>query len=182
MGSLKVWDGTAWQTASGSSGSNETWVGPSAPPYPVTLGDLWYDTDEPSPVLPGTELAYNQITNNVTINTTNPAGSNLIIEGTTRSYDGSPIIVEFYAGAINVSAGAQPVLNLWDGSTDLGYIIFSTASPYQAVYGRRRLTPTVGTHNYRAAGWLNAGTSAVLVAGPGTINQWAPAFIRVTKA
>lgn len=49
-GALKVWDGTQWQTASATGANQSVFVGPSAPPGPPRSGDLWFDTDEPSPL------------------------------------------------------------------------------------------------------------------------------------
>jgi hypothetical protein len=158
-------------------------------------GDLWLDSNNvrwmcTTGGTPGTwanmnigeELAYNQITANVTITANSTAGANLIVEGTSRTYDGSPVLVEFFSGAIQPGT-AQPVFNLWDASTDLGYVAFGGATPYQALYVRRRITPTPGTHNYRIGGWLNAGTgSSLVIAGAGGQNVWCPSFVRVTRA
>lgn len=49
MTTMKVFDGSTWQTASLPAGTNATtYVGPEAPPGPFKVGDLWYDTDDVS--------------------------------------------------------------------------------------------------------------------------------------
>lgn len=48
MGSIKIWDGSAWQvTAGAGGGSATTYVGTEAPPGTPTTGDMWFDTDDP---------------------------------------------------------------------------------------------------------------------------------------
>lgn len=171
----RYWDGTKW------SDQTDVWVGTGAPTGTPTVGDLWYDTDDAAPLAPGTELAYNQITASVTIASTAPASPTLVIEGTSRTYDGSPVMVEVFTGGIVAGSGQQVVINLWDGATDLGYIGSWIGMPLTTVCLKKRITPTAGTHNLRVVGWLTSGTSTV-TAGPGGSNQWTPAYIRVTRA
>jgi hypothetical protein len=136
----------------------------------------------------GTELAYNQITASANITGTTAAGANLLIEGTTRSYDGNPIIVELYTFAVQApnAANVGAYISLWDGGTDIGYLadVFngSAVSVCMPVYARRRLVPSVGTHNYRITGWIQGGAASVLFAGPGGAASFPPAYIRVTRA
>jgi hypothetical protein len=212
VGALSIWDGTAWQIVSqqGPSGGNAMWVGPSAPPGTPATGDEWFDTDETNATLvlplsvanggtgaanaagartnlamPGEELAYNEITTSATTTATTAAAATLVIEGTTRSYDGSAVIVEFYTSLLYSPgvAGAWTVANLWDGNTDLGQFGQVGGGSANAVgspcYSRRRITPTVGTHNYRIKAWVvSSGTGTVAATGP----SYVPAFIRVTRA
>lgn len=188
MGAMKVWDGSAWQTVAPFSERASCYVGPDVPAGAAYAGDLWWDTDDPTIAYPGAELAYNQITANVTLSSNSAASANLTIEGTSRTYDGSPVMIEFSAAVVACAnaAGAAAILNLWDGSTDLGVISEvwngnGTLAFGVTVNGKRRLTPTVGTHNYRIMGWSNIGSS-VLYAGPGGAGGGQlPAFIRVTR-
>lgn len=134
----------------------------------------------------GEELAYNQITATVNITATSQASPNLVIEGTTRTYDGSPIIVEFNAHTVTAAgAGAQLYFSFWDGATDLGYAsgTFCTAGTQlnMPVSVKRRITPTPGSHTYRVFGIATVGSGST-TAGPGGVAQWNPAFIRVTRA
>lgn len=184
MGAMKVWDGSAWQTVAPFSERASCFVGPDAPVGAAYAGDLWWDTDDPTIAYPGAELAYNQITAGVSVTATSAASGNLIIEGTTRSYDGSPVIVEINGIGTNPSvANGYLAINLFDGATDLGYLtmVMGQGQTNASLFARRRLTPTVGTHNYRAIGWIaGAGTGSV-AAGAGGPGAWTPAFIRVTR-
>lgn len=136
----------------------------------------------------GEELAYNQITASVTLASNTVASPNLVIEGTTRSYDGGMLMIEVSAiVGCSTSAGAASFLQLWDGSTDLGAIceVYNGASTVNygvTVLGKRRLTPTVGTHNYRIQGWSNIGVGNVYTSPGGAGLNQMPAFIRVTRA
>jgi hypothetical protein len=216
-GALMIWDGSAWQVVSqqGPAGNNSLWVGPSAPPGTPVTGDEWFDTDEPSTgltlplsvanggtgaasapaartslAMPGEELAYNQITANIAITTTNSAGSNLVIEGTTRAYDGSPVIIEFFSDCVQApnAVNTATFIQFLDGPTDLGvfgevYNGTNTVGIAAAVYARRRITPTAGTHNYRIGGYMSGSTSGSVFAGAGTGGGiHSPAYIRVIRA
>lgn len=258
MGTVKIWTGTAWQTASqavsGGSAASPAWVGPDAPTGTPKTGDLWYDSDDTNvltlPVsvaqggtgqvtpagargalavpaignslttagapttgtfargdiwldsnnvrwmctaagTPGTwanmnigeELAYNQITADFVVTTTSPS---LVIEGTSRSYDGSPVLIEFYCSAI-INAANQCLIGLWDGTTDLGYLTnnnFSGTTGNQGLanYAKRRLVPTQGTHNYRIVSWITVGSSSIRAGVGSGVSIPQPAYIRVTRA
>ncbi len=133
----------------------------------------------------GEELAYNQLTTNLSV--TQSAGGQIeVVGGTTRTYDGSPIMVEFYCGAVQTNANVQLIIDLWDGPTDLGYIGASQSSggglgvPF---YASRRLVPTAGTHTFRAGGWSSTGAACTLTAGAGgAVGTWTPAYVRVRRA
>jgi hypothetical protein len=134
----------------------------------------------------GEELAYNQITTSTVSVATGSGNQTLVVEGTSRSYDGSPVFVEFSAGAVQppTTSGSQMVFNLWDAGTDIGYIADLQVSAPQlglSVYTKRRVTPTPGTHNYRIAGWVTGGTGSVF-GGSGVAGQWDPIYVRVTRA
>jgi hypothetical protein len=135
---------------------------------------------------PGEELAYNQIATIVNIASVNSASPTLIIEGTSRSYDGTRIIVEFFAfhlkGPSLTSEGSY--LSLWDGSTDIGYLanMFGSSSGLGGVYARRLLVPTAGTHNYRVTGFMTGSTGGSVYAGTAAAGSMPPAYIRVTRA
>lgn len=139
----------------------------------------------------GYEWAFNQITTSVTLTSTNAAAANLVIEGTTRTYDGSPIIVEFYCGCMqeptNAVSNQASFVNLWDASTDIGMLgeVYGGSANSLAVpvFVRRKITPTVGSHNFRVAGYMNGGTGGAVLAGAGTSGvTFPPAYIRVTRA
>lgn len=160
----------------------QNWVGPNAPAGTPDAGDMWWDTDDPPPTMPGQELAYNQITTSVTVTQTAEAAPQLVIEGTSRTYDGSPVIIDCYLPSVYLSNATQFVFNMWDAGTDLGRV-----AGYIAALGnmshlntRRRLTPTAGTHNFRLVAWIPVGTSVALSVGSGA-GAYHPGFIRVTR-
>jgi hypothetical protein len=163
-------------------------------------GDLWLDSNNVAWLCttagsPGTwtatnrgeELAYDQITANITLTSTNVAAQTAVIAGTPRAYDGSPIIIEFYAPRLDSPTSGQSLVHLCDGPTNLGY--FAAAQYTAAGMGgfaataRRRITPTPGTHTYNVTGWTASGTGSGLVAaGPGNANNtFQPAYLRVTR-
>lgn len=254
MTTMKVWDGTGWQSISLPVTGGTTWVGPDPPAGTPMMGAMWYDTDDASvldvPVTvanggtgqatvagartalavpaignsavtagapttgtwargdqwvdsvkvlwicttggtPGTwmaknageELAYNEITASVTVTATTEAGPQVVIEGTSRSYDGSPIVVNCYLPSVYLSGSTQIVFNLWDAGTDLGRVgaCIAGAGYMFHLHTMRRLTPTVGTHNYRLVGWLPVGTSVSLAVGSGA-NAYNPGTVRVTRS
>jgi hypothetical protein len=166
-------------------------------------GDTWMDTNNvlwacTAAGTPGTwrsmnqgeELAYDQITVNVGITTTSAAGSNLVVGGTTRTYDGNPVIIEFFSDCVQApsSVSLAAFIQLLDGSTDLGIIgeVYNgtaTTGMAASVFARRRITPTPGTHNYRIGGYMSGGANAIVFAGPGTgTGLHMPAYLRVTRA
>jgi hypothetical protein len=194
--------GTSALTARSSLGTAAAGNSPSTAGAPTTgtwaRGDQWLDSGNvlwtcttagtPGTWMPpvGYELAYNQATANV--NLTNGSGAqHLLIEGTTRSYDGSPILVDFYCGAFQspAVAGGYAAVNLLDGATDLGYFGFMQASGAGSAVGTlrcaRRITPTAGAHNYRIGGWVSTGTGVAYASTTG-VSTWGPMFVRVTRA
>jgi hypothetical protein len=201
----RYWDGTKW------SDQTDVWVGTAAPTGTPAVGDLWYDTDDVSTLvlpmsvanggtgsataagartnllMPGEELAYNQITARASVTATSAAGAQLIIDSGARVYDGSPILVTFYASNIQspIAAGALLHLSLWDGSTDLGFIgnLNTVAAAVEVVPCMvcRRITPTAGTHTYRLMAFVSAGTGTI-EAGAGGVAASPPTYLRITRA
>jgi len=154
----------------------------------VAFGSITADTDvNISGAGSGQELAYNQITALVAVAATSAATANLVIEGTSRTYDGSPVMVEFFAPQVLTpnSQGAATLINLWDGATDLGYIGQIKCGPTlligNAVCLKRRIVPTAGTHNYRIVAWCAPIGGGQINAGAGGVDTYAPAYVRVTR-
>lgn len=134
---------------------------------------------------PGYEIAYAQITANVTgIAGTTYAGSSSIVAAPTTVFDGTPVWVEFYSSSVNNNTdGARVIFSLGEGATDLGIITSMAAggaSVGQAVYGKFKFTPSAASHTYQIVAFVNAGTGQV-VAGAGGAGVNVPAFIRFTK-
>lgn len=132
----------------------------------------------------GTEFVYGQITAPVNITATTEATANLIVSGSSTTYDGSTIVlVEFYAP--RGTAGTS-VLDLWlyqDGASigQLSRLTAAAANTGGPVVAEARLTPTAGAHTYSIRGTVDAGTGNILC-GAGGNGAYYPAFIRVTQA
>jgi len=147
--------------------------------------------DRRTPVVlatPGSEMIYSQITANVSVTATTQAGAQTVINPGNVTYDGQPIIVEFFAAQLTspAVAGGGLVLNLWDANTDLGVfgqVVTPAASAMTASATlRRRLTPTPGAHNYNVRGWVTPSGTGIVGAGLGAGVGNQPAYLRTTRA
>lgn len=181
MGAMKVYVDGAWQTVAPFSERASVYVGPNAPAGTAYAGDLWWDTDEPPPPVPGQELAYNQTTANTNITATAAPSAQLVIDGTSRTYDGSPIVVSFYAAIALPPSPGWLFMQLWDDTADLGTICQLNLSGYAGMFAQRRITPTSGTHNYKIKAWVSTGSGTIYATPGGAGNNHLPAFIRVTR-
>jgi len=176
---------TAGPPTSGTYARGDQWLD--------SAGIVWTCTTAGTPgtwyCAPGTELAYNQITASVSL-TNGSTAQHIVVDGTSRTYDASPIIVEFYAALFSSpnGTGLAALVNLLDGNTDLGVIgeVYNAGTGVTAfavtVHARRRVIPTPGVHNYRIGGWVNGGTGTIYAAAGGTGSAYSPAFVRVTRA
>lgn len=175
---------TAGAPTTGTWARGDTWLDSANTLWTCTTGGTPGTWAPPV----GYELAYNQITTVVNVTVTTVASPQIVIEGTTRTYDGSPVLVEFYATVVVAPTGSTIFLNLWDGATDLGivgqvYLTSAVPALGSTLHGRRRLVPSAGAHNYRLLGWLASGTGGAVYAAAGGAGQTHnPAFLRVTRA
>jgi hypothetical protein len=127
---------------------------------------------------PGTELAYAQITANVTVTAGAEASANLVVGAPAIALDGSTaILVEFFAAAVIPAALANATVHLYLSDTpgvSLGRLgLVSNPAPanlYVPVYAARRLTPAAGNKTYQVGAYQSGGNGA-----------WGPAFIRITR-
>lgn len=131
------------------------------------------------------ELAYAQATAPVTITNSAAASSHLVVGDSARTYDGSPVMINFFAIALtpNITAGSI-MFNLFDGGTDLGYfaqVIASAPTITIPVSASRRITPTAGSHQYRITAWVPAGGTGTIQAGAGGAGVLPPAHLRITR-
>jgi len=156
---------------------------------PTDMGELATDVESAlSMKAPGTELAWAEITAPVTIPISAEAAAATVVTAPAITLDGSTkVIVEFFTQALNAGAAinATTIVNLWDGSTNLGMWgqtqNVAAGSLIVPAMLHRRLTPSSGSHTFIAKAWSTVAAGAVN-AGPGGAGQIAPTFIRVIRA
>ena len=162
MGSMKVWDGTAWQTVSAQGPAGADGSGGGG----------------------GGELVYTQITSPVQVTGTSAATATTVIAGAAFAYDGSPVIVEFFSPRCDnpATSGATLTLALKDGATSVGWlaVLGGTATLAAPVQASRRITPTAGSHTYSVVGWVTLDFGSVMAGNSTT--SYSPAYLRITRA
>ena len=173
---------TAGAPTSGTFARGDQWLD--------SAGVVWTCTTAGTPgtwtAPPGTELAYNEITAQVSVTSTNVAAQNTVIAGTSRTYDGSAVLIEFYSPRVDGPLNNQLLMHLFDGSTNLGYFALALTQPNPGIIGfamtaRRRVVPSPGSHTYSVMGWVGGGTGTV-TAGVAGAGGFLPAYLRVTRA
>ena len=139
---------------------------------------------------PGYYFDYAETTSTTTVTATSAATAQTHLSGNAVTYDGSTVVViEFFAYAISLDSDATMVINLYDGSTDLGRLGAwnSTASGtttgtiVTAVAVGRRLTPSAAAHTYSIRIWKTGGTGSI-IAGAGGTDTVLPNWLRITRA
>jgi hypothetical protein len=109
-----------------------------------------------------------------------------IVSAGAVTFDGSPVLIEFYAAAASPGAGANCTLHLFDGATDLGYIAQfyngGAGTILFPVFVTRKITPSAGSHTFKITG-ISGGATCGIAAGPGAASgDYQPAYIRVSRA
>lgn len=136
-------------------------------------------------------LAYVEVTAPLSISGQAFAGSQQFITAPAITYDGGPILIEFYApqaSGPNQTSQSLSIVLADGASTDLGILaVFLNSSSAGLnsgpVLARRRLVPTPGVHTYNVRGFQSsAGTGAFIQAGTGLAGPtMAPASLRITR-
>lgn len=138
---------------------------------------------------PGYEIGYAQITANVNIVSTTEATGTTIISPGALTFDGAPVLVEFYGIIVTDSnaVGDFVEVSLFEGATQISRlailkVLVAGVTMVQTVKGSLRFTPTAGSHTYTVTGVAasTTGTPAV-AAGSGGASGNAPAYIRFAK-
>lgn len=132
---------------------------------------------------PGTELHYSQSSSSIQSTATSVAGAVVVLAGAAVTYDGQPILVEFFCPYFYNSGLFQTYAELFDGSTAIGLICgFYSAVNQQSVsiHGARRITPTAGAHTFSIRMWVNGGTGTSY-GGNAAAGTYPPMFLRITK-
>jgi len=139
--------------------------------------------------VPGGELDYVEKTSNTSITATTEGTANTIVTSNAITFDGAPVIMEFYSQGVQTQlvASSDITILLRDdtAATVLGDIAYhatpAAATNYHPVYVRRRFTPAAGSRTYSIRAFVAGGTGTVLGGAGGTGNASMPAFIRFTK-
>jgi len=135
---------------------------------------------------PGYEVGYDQITANVTVSSTTEATGTSVIVGSSYQFDGAAVIAEFFSSFVTTAAVVNGIVivSLFEGATQIGRlaVVQDVAASLLGVpvYGRYRITPSVGAHTYSVTAFQINGNGAVQ-AGSGGVAGLPPAFLRFTK-
>jgi hypothetical protein len=134
---------------------------------------------------PAHEFDYAQFTADVTISATSEGAANTVIAGNSVTYDGSPVLVQFFSPRVDLGVAATLVLDLYMDSTIQGRMNVLTAptalSLIVVANGFMRVTPSNAAHTFTVKGWRATANCTVGGAAGGT-GAHIPGFVRVTKA
>jgi hypothetical protein len=133
--------------------------------------------------MPGYEFGYAQVTGNTTISATTEGAANDIVTLGAITYPALPIVVEFFFPRVTNGTGGSTFFVLLNDATVLGLVGLNSASGVAGVgipvFGKRRFTPTAGSHTIKVAAYRNTANSTV-EAGTGATTTFFPGFIRAT--
>jgi len=136
-----------------------------------------YVVEEESGESFGSELAYAELDEDVTLVSGSEAAPTGVLSAGPITFDGETrVCIEFYC-FLFVGGSGTTILNLWDDTaTDLGRIAFIGANTLAPCLVRRFLTPDAGEHTYRIRGWTSSGGNGQVAAGGSAV----PAYVRIT--
>ena len=135
------------------------------------------------------EVAYAEITANVTLTTATEASANLIVTLPELHFDGkTPHMIEFYTPGFGNTGDGNASLWLFQDGLSIGRLAFCSSSnssaPVQTdsavVCVSRRFVPPGGRHTYSIRGTRSAG-SPVVKAGVGGSGAFMPARVRLLR-
>lgn len=145
-------------------------------------------TDAVLPRPPGFELDYVEFTGAATnITATTEGTANTIVTGSAVAFDGTPVIIEFFAFAARPQATIAAIISyyLYEDGASIGRIgahaTPAAANAYIPTVCKRRMTPSAGSHTYSIRAATTSGTSVVLAGAAGNGTDM-PGYIRITKA
>lgn len=141
------------------------------------------------PFLPGYQLNRTQIISPVNIVSTTEATGTTIISPGAITFDGTEVMVEFFAPLVLSDSAAQgdtATICLFEGATQIARIaVWNTVTTFMQglpCVGKYCFTPTAGPHTYTITAFATSTTGTPRVfAGSGGTNGYAPAFVRFTK-
>ncbi len=134
---------------------------------------------------PGYELDYAEITSNVSV-TGNDGAPTTLITGNSVTWDGGAYMVECFSPVAIPQATANAALRLWiwvdNAQLDKSELLTPVTTQAERVpmLYSRRMTLSAGSHQLIAKGSTTSGT-ATFGAGAGTLGNFSPAYLRITK-
>ena len=156
----------------------------------ITLAEGWFsyliDTDSTEyydgaaweKVSASDQIAYGERTTDINVTGTSAAAAtDLGITTGATTYDGSDVILQFSAAAVDRGTGSINIALYDSGTLVIARLCQTNVSGAASLTGTYRFTPSAGSHTYNARGWVDAGTGTVYA---GTTRV--PAFLRVTRA
>jgi hypothetical protein len=132
---------------------------------------------------PGAELAYVEFTSAVNSTTATEAAPLDVVSSGSITFDGTPVVVEFYCQLLQNNGSATTGISLWEDAADKGRLFDSGGAILNSGSGvfKRKITPSAGSHTYKARLWTAGGINMVANAGSGGAGTRLPGFIRITK-
>lgn len=133
----------------------------------------------------GQELDYVQKTSDTNITATSEATANTIVTGASVTYDGAPVMLEYFCADVDGDGGTGfMIVTVYDGSTcvngTLALAYPSGAAQRWPVIGKWRFTPSAGSHQYSIRAFVSGNTGHVRAGAAGT-GATTPTFMRITK-
>jgi len=133
-------------------------------------------------------IDYVQRISDVSLTSVDSANPTTILDGTSKAYEAGSYWVEFYSPGFEVNdVNSVYRIILWDGSTQLGRLIEISASAVfkesDNVHVKTKITLTAATHQIRIRGYkFSGGATGTVKASDGTIGNFVPSWMQVTKA
>ena len=133
------------------------------------------------------QLDYAQITaNTATITATTEGTATAVITGNSVTYDGSAVMVNFWAPKVTVPAATTTVTYVvLRDSTVVGQVFGGSVTAAGAGgfnYVSVKDTPSAGAHTYKVTAFAGAAGGIIVNAGAGGSGNLVPAYLRVTRA
>jgi len=185
-GQVLEWNDANNQWTPGAVNATELQGNPVSSTTPTSnQGLVWNGSAWAPATMPGSEIGYDQITSNFTISSTSAPGDTLI-SGSSYTFDGHPVMAQFYCFDIIPPsvAGNGVNISLYEGTTAIALFsqAYGASSTPMRIPGNGwyRFTPTAGSHTYSVKVYSTSltGTPQILA---GTGAATAPAFLRFTK-
>lgn len=139
---------------------------------------------------PGYEFGYDQITSTINVTGTTQGTGTTIITCAAHTFDGSPVLVEFFGVAqLATIASDLFAVTLNESGAAIADLVTNrvgvatTPIDFWTVTGRLRFTPSAASHSYVITAYTASTTGTpTLGGGTGTGGSSAPCFVRFTKA